>query len=145
MSAIAESTVSRAMRSSNSPTIIGSSSLPSRSISAARLGINPQIEIDYLALPLERGDVFLLATDGVYEHVSARFIVGAINDNSADLDKAARIIVDEAFQHGSPDNLTIQIVRIDDIARRRSRRGFRSIHRIAGASAAGGKDAVRRL
>src|ERR1700716_1188877 len=28
------------------------------------LGINPQIEIDYQALQLEKGDVFLLATDG---------------------------------------------------------------------------------
>ena len=44
------------------------------------LGINPQIEIDYQALPVEKGDVFLLATDGVYEHVAARFIVDAINE-----------------------------------------------------------------
>ena len=33
------------------------------------LGINPQIEIDYRTLQIETGDVFLLATDGVYEHV----------------------------------------------------------------------------
>ena len=38
------------------------------------LGINPQIEIDYQALQIEQGDVFLLATDGAYEHVSDRFI-----------------------------------------------------------------------
>ncbi len=79
------------------------------------LGINPQIEIDYQALAVERGDVFLLATDGVYEHVNARFIVNTINDNPGDLDAAAKIIVDDAFQHGSPDNLTIQIVRIDEL------------------------------
>ncbi|MGZ5871275.1 MAG: protein kinase domain-containing protein [Bradyrhizobium sp.] len=77
------------------------------------LGINPQIEIDYLALAVERGDIFLLATDGVYEHVNARSIVDTINDNPGDLDKAAKIIVYEAFQRGSEDNLTIQIVRID--------------------------------
>src|SRR3978361_855633 len=35
------------------------------------LGINPHIEIDYRALQLEKGDVFLLATDGAYEHVGA--------------------------------------------------------------------------
>ena len=43
------------------------------------LGVNPQIEIDYRPLPIEKGDVFLLATDGVYEHVSGRFIVDTIN------------------------------------------------------------------
>ena len=79
------------------------------------LGINPQIEIDYQALRIEKGDVFLLATDGVYEYVNARFIVSTINDNLADFDRAAKIIVDEAFRHGSPDNLTIQIVRIDEL------------------------------
>jgi serine/threonine protein phosphatase PrpC len=79
------------------------------------LGINPEIEIDYNALQIEKGDVFLLATDGVYEHVGARFVTDAINDNPQDLDKAAKIIVDRAFQQGSPDNLTIQIVRIDEV------------------------------
>jgi serine/threonine protein phosphatase PrpC/ribosomal protein L39E len=79
------------------------------------LGINPQIEIDYQALQIEKGDVFLLATDGVYEHVGARFIVNAINDNLQDLDRAATTIVGQAFERGSPDNLTIQIVRIDEV------------------------------
>ncbi len=81
------------------------------------LGINPQIEIDYQALAVETGDIFLLATDGVYEHVNTRFIVNTINDNPGDLDGAAKIIVDNAFRHGSRDNLTIQIVRIDELPR----------------------------
>jgi len=79
------------------------------------LGINPQIEIDYQALPVEKADVFLLATDGVYEHVGARFVAATLKDHSADLDKAAKIIVDEALRRGSQDNLTIQIARIDDL------------------------------
>jgi serine/threonine protein phosphatase PrpC/predicted Ser/Thr protein kinase len=79
------------------------------------LGINPQIEIDYQALQIESGDVFLLATDGVYEHVGTRFVANAINDNPGDLDAAAKIIVEQAFQQGSADNLTVQIVRIDQV------------------------------
>src|SRR6187402_1430129 len=42
------------------------------------LGISPQIEIDYRAIQVEKGDIFLLATDGVYEHVAARAIAVAI-------------------------------------------------------------------
>jgi serine/threonine protein kinase/serine/threonine protein phosphatase PrpC len=79
------------------------------------LGINPQIEIDYQAVQVERDDVFLLATDGVYEHVSPRLVADAINDNPQDLDTAARTIVQQAFERGSPDNLTVQIVRIDEV------------------------------
>jgi serine/threonine protein phosphatase PrpC len=79
------------------------------------LGINPWVEIDYLALSTETGDVFVLATDGVYEHVSARFAAKAVHDHAQDLDQAARIIVDEALRRGSQDNLTVQIVRLDQV------------------------------
>lgn len=84
------------------------------------LGINPQIEIDYLALPVEQGDIFLLATDGAYEHVGTRFIAGAIHDNADELDKAAKTIVDEALRLGSQDNLTVQIIRLDQVPDRQA-------------------------
>src|SRR5512138_1483546 len=79
------------------------------------LGVNPQIEIDYQMLRLEPGDVFVLATDGVYEHLSARHMAKAINEGQADLDQAAKVIVDQAFDAGSGDNLTVQIVRVDSL------------------------------
>ena len=77
------------------------------------LGVNPQIEIDYQMLRLEPGDTFVLATDGVYEHLSARRMAKAVNDDHADLDQAAKAIVDQAFEAGSADNLTVQIIRVD--------------------------------
>ena len=79
------------------------------------LGMSPRLEIDYQAIALEKGDVLVMATDGVYEHVDARFVIGAINDNALDLDGAARRIVEKAFEQGSADNLTIQIVRVDEL------------------------------
>jgi serine/threonine protein phosphatase PrpC len=82
---------------------------------ARALGVNPQIEIDYQVLQIDDGDVFILATDGVYDFVGARFITSAIADHADDLDAAARLIVDEAYAQNSPDNLTVQIVRIDAV------------------------------
>jgi serine/threonine protein phosphatase PrpC len=79
------------------------------------LGVNPQIEIDYQMVRLEPGDVFVLATDGVYEHLSARRIAKAINEGAADLDAAAKAIVGQAYDAGSDDNLTVQIVRVDQL------------------------------
>src|SRR6185295_14417008 len=58
------------------------------------VGFNRQLEIDYHALQIERGDVFVLATDGVYEHVDAAFVARAIRATPADLDQAARAIVE---------------------------------------------------
>lgn len=79
------------------------------------LGVNPQIEIDYQMLRLEPGDVFVLATDGIYEHLSARHMAKAVNEGHADLDTAAKAIVDQAFDAGSDDNLTVQIIRVDSL------------------------------
>jgi serine/threonine protein phosphatase PrpC len=79
------------------------------------LGVNPQIEIDYQMLRLEPGDVFLLVTDGIYEHLNARHMAKTINEGQADLDQAAKTIADQAFEAGSGDNLTVQIVRVDSL------------------------------
>jgi len=79
------------------------------------LGVNSQIEIDYQMMRLEPGDVFVLATDGIYEHLSARRIAKVVNEGGADLDAAAKGIVDQAFEAGSEDNLTVQIVRVDEL------------------------------
>jgi serine/threonine protein phosphatase PrpC/ribosomal protein L39E len=79
------------------------------------LGVNPQIEIDYRMLEIEQGDVFVLATDGVYAHVGSGFVMNTIRERAGDLEEAAKMIVDEAFRHGSADNLTVQIVRIDEL------------------------------
>ena len=79
------------------------------------LGVNPQIEIDYLTFKVERGDTFVLVTDGIYEHVGDRQIARAISDGAEDLDKAAKAVVELAFEAGSKDNLTVQIVRVDEL------------------------------
>ena len=57
----------------------------------------------------------MIASDGVYEHVDDAFIAEAIRLGRTDLDAAARAVVQEAYHRGSPDNLTVQIVAIDDL------------------------------
>ncbi|SDJ44156.1 bifunctional protein-serine/threonine kinase/phosphatase [Variovorax sp. OV700] len=77
------------------------------------LGVGPHIEIDYQAVAVEKGDVFLLTSDGVHEHMDAAAIGAALAAHPQDLDAAARSIAEEAYRRGSPDNLTVQVVRID--------------------------------
>lgn len=90
---------------------------PEESQLSRAFGINPQLEIDYQALPVAKGDIFLLATDGVYEYARANFIINTIHEYENDLNGAAKIIVGEAYQQGSADNLTAQIIRIDALPR----------------------------
>ena len=79
------------------------------------LGVNPQIEIDYQSFRVERGDTFLLVTDGIYEHVGSRDLARMIEASGDDLDMAAKTVVEQAYARGSQDNLTAQIVRIDEL------------------------------
>lgn len=79
------------------------------------LGIEPHCEFDYQCLLTNVGDTFVLATDGVYEFLHARFLTDTIELYSSDLDQAARHLVEEAVAQGSQDNLTIQLVRVDTL------------------------------
>jgi len=72
------------------------------------LGVNPQLDIDYQSLQVEKGDVFLFATDGVYEKVDAKYLARLINEHAGAADEAVKLIVEEAYKQGSTDNLTVQ-------------------------------------
>jgi serine/threonine protein phosphatase PrpC/predicted Ser/Thr protein kinase len=79
------------------------------------LGINQFVEIDCKVLALKKGDVYIFATDGVYEYASTDFMIKAINEYGYDLNIAAQAIAEEAYMQNSTDNLTIQIVKVDDL------------------------------
>ncbi len=78
------------------------------------LGIDQTLEIDYQKQTIEKGDVYVLATDGIYEFIQGSEIAKTINTANS-LDDAADIILQQALQLGSDDNLSIQIARIDNI------------------------------
>jgi len=79
------------------------------------LGMAAQVEIDYRTVPLEQGDVFIQATDGLAEHLGAAGVIAALGRSPGDLDAAARSLVAEAYGRGSADNLTVQIVRVEQL------------------------------
>jgi len=79
------------------------------------LGVGPKLELDYRSLQVEVGTTFVCATDGVYEHVAEEFVVRTLTQFGDDLDRAARVIAERAYEGGSPDNLTVQIVRVEEL------------------------------
>jgi len=82
---------------------------------ARAMGMAQSVNVDYRTVPLAEGDVFVLATDGVFEHSTAKFICQTIRETGGDLNAAAKAIVLDAYDNASPDNLTVQIVRIDSL------------------------------
>lgn len=80
------------------------------------MGADISLEIDYRCIPVEIGDIFVLTTDGVHEFIKSKEIQQIVNDNVSNLDRAAKLIVTRALENSSDDNLTCQLIRIDDLA-----------------------------
>ncbi|MCW9031902.1 MAG: bifunctional protein-serine/threonine kinase/phosphatase [Gammaproteobacteria bacterium] len=79
------------------------------------LGMKDYIDIDYQSLAIEIDDIFILATDGIYEFVNEKFIIETTKEHKDNLNHAAKLILDKAYENGSDDNLTIQIIKIDEL------------------------------
>lgn len=84
---------------------------------ARAVGITPNLEIDYRSEALQTGDILISTTDGVHEYISPSMMTRIVAQFPGDLDMAAETIVKQAFERGSPDNLTCQIIRIDSPGR----------------------------
>lgn len=80
------------------------------------LGMDEECHLDYQQLPVKIGDYFMLATDGIYEFVDSAFIRSSIFENPGNLDNAARQIFQKAYDNNSNDNLSIQILRVNDLS-----------------------------
>jgi serine/threonine protein phosphatase PrpC len=78
------------------------------------LGIDQALEIDYQSQSIEQGDIFIICTDGVYEFIDGQKISQQIA-MAESLDLAANAIIKQALTQGSDDNLSIQIVRVENV------------------------------
>jgi len=84
-----------------------------KSYLARALGIDVDVRIDYETLDVKEGDIFLFMTDGVYEFTDYDWMIERIMSDDATFDEKAKDIVQKAYESGSDDNLTMQIVKID--------------------------------
>lgn len=78
------------------------------------MGLEQQLRCETRSLEIKVGDTFLLTTDGVYDFLSPEQISELVNAQP-DLQQAAEQLVDRALKAGSDDNLTVQIIRIEQL------------------------------
>ncbi|MFO0727534.1 MAG: protein phosphatase 2C domain-containing protein [Myxococcota bacterium] len=64
---------------------------------------------DLKSEPVQRGDTFLLCTDGLSEHFEAEELGTWLED--PDLERACHALIDEAYRRGSRDNISAILVR----------------------------------
>jgi serine/threonine protein kinase/serine/threonine protein phosphatase PrpC len=78
------------------------------------LGAQAFVDVEYHHLALSPGDLFLLTTDGVHDYWLPETIPKLIEH--PDLNHVAHELAQMALSRGSPDNLTLQLIRVDGIA-----------------------------
>lgn len=88
---------------------------PKRSLLYQSLGPVPEVEADLIEVELAEGDVYLMATDGVWACISDEELRQAAGQK--DLEAAARQLCQKAIDNGSDDNCSVILLRIHDIAR----------------------------
>ena len=78
------------------------------------MGIEPRLEVDYKAFPLEKGDLFFTSTDGVHDFIAEKTLKSLLQSGD-DLEQIARRIAQQASENKSDDNLSCQVLRVDEI------------------------------
>jgi serine/threonine protein phosphatase PrpC len=84
---------------------------PQRSVITRALGTDPEVDVDTFTVAAERGDVFLLCSDGLTTMVDdedvSRTVTGADT-----LEDAAKALVKAANRAGGEDNITVVLFKL---------------------------------
>ncbi len=79
------------------------------------MGLDVSLDVDCRTLELEVGDVFLLATDGLYEFINPNDIIHTLSSVCESYDASCSQLANLALQNHSDDNLSCQIIRVNGL------------------------------
>lgn len=99
---------------------------PRRNIITRAIGLEQQVEADVDSFQVAGGDIVLLCSDGLVEHVTEPEIRDALANYNPSA--AARLLVYLANEGGGTDNTTVVIVRVEQVRRGLLSRVFRGGH-----------------
>lgn len=85
-----------------------------RNVITRSLGTQPNVTADVFVEPAREGDVLLLCSDGLHGYVSDEIIAESISTYPPD--EAAQRLIDLANEAGGPDNITVSIFHIQEMA-----------------------------
>lgn len=77
------------------------------------MGLDVKLDVDYQAIPILEGDLFLLSTDGVHDFLSAERLQETLSLTSRSLENICHELIDRALSADSHDNLSCQLLRVD--------------------------------
>jgi len=84
--------------------------LPNKHVLVRAVGVEAEVQVDVLRLPLQSEDQFVLCSDGLTNCVSSQEILQVLSREGAQA--APQILVDMANHRGGPDNITVVVVAV---------------------------------
>ena len=91
------------------------------------MGLDMWLDVDYRTVDLEQGDVFLLTSDGVHDFLTRGELRDRLGHLSDDFEDECNGMIAGALEHGSHDNLSAQLVRIDRLPSEEADDAFRKL------------------
>lgn len=82
-----------------------------RNLVTRALGVDPAVDVDVHEEAVERGDLYLLCSDGLNDVLTDAEIGAMLAQHGADLDGAAQQLIAEVNARGGPDNVSIVLIR----------------------------------
>ncbi len=106
-----------------------------RSVLTRSVGHEPMIRVDVESATVAKGDRIVLCSDGLYTHVADREIADIVSRLSPA--QACRQLVALAESRGTDDNLSVQVVLVNDIEKMSYYRGLPVYHESTAQAATG--------
>ncbi len=82
---------------------------PSKNYITRALGVEPELEVDFLTAPFESGDIILMCTDGLSNYFSSEELLEAVKAIK-EKEELAQGLVNIAKECGGSDNITVAIL-----------------------------------
>lgn len=82
-----------------------------RNMITRAIGAEVYVKSDYFRVPVEKDDVLMLCSDGLYGEVEEQRLIEILDENT-NLREACDVLVDAAVEGGGRDNITVICVRV---------------------------------
>ena len=89
--------------------------LVSKNIVTRALGVEAAVKVDTLDTDAERGDLLLLCSDGLTDMLDDGTIRSILLQAGSDPDSIARTLVEQANSRGGRDNISVIVVRVEEL------------------------------
>ena len=85
------------------------------------LGVEPSVEVELREMPVQKGEVYMLCSDGLSDMVEDEDIHLTISTFGANLDNVARQLIQLANDNGGRDNISVVMAHVLDVFPARTR------------------------